>query len=129
MSIKSRQLDSQKHPERTEDAQEATAARFRVRAVDAEQTEPPKPFGDLQSHCHVLNIRRRQGCFPDGSPKLSEKAKRAKRKAWQEGRRASFNGKTGCVKLSNGQILNVDTPHANPAMQKLCSPAALAKAA
>ena len=93
MSHTSKVRDQLNNPERTADAQERTAARFRIRQVDAEQASAApsarQTFLDITGLQHVLNVFRRHGKDRNGEPRQTYAQRMAVRHAWQEERRKS----------------------------------------
>ena len=128
MSTYSRAKDLATHPERTEEAQEACAARHRIKAVDAEQAMPAMPF-DVGSLQHVANVFRLCGCFPDGTKKPTTHSRRLQRQAFQAHRKASAvrrqalpvvaNAEGVYLRLSNGQRIRHHIAHSDPFLNKI----------
>lgn len=94
MSIHSRLKDSSRNAERTRSSQEATAARIRIRDVDAEQAAARQPSVDVGSIQHVQNVFRKRGLDANGQPKDNAYKRGLRRKAYQEQRRKSVVRRT-----------------------------------
>jgi hypothetical protein len=124
MSINSRARDALKFPDRTEEAREAVAARFRKRALDLEQNGPPVAISrldlenDIGSLCHVWEVLKRRGMNRLGEHIQMAKEKRAALLAWRAQRQASAVRRHAIpviksqdkvyATLSNGQRVRVE---------------------
>jgi hypothetical protein len=113
MSLTSQYRQHQKNAAAVEAAQEATAARHRIRAVDIEQSEKTLKAFDVGSYQHVANVFRKRGCLPDGTKKETAFDRARRRRAFQLQRKASVVRRTArpvvasrdktYATLSNGQ--------------------------